>query len=209
MSNSPVIPREQQSAYQRWELHSFDIPDDDSPSERTAEAVADEAAKRESIRRSAYETGRADGLREGTLKAFDDARCLRELFATINQQSRDIKQQLADDLLGLSLEVARQMVRCSLTVHPEFVIPLLKDALARMSIASAQLMISLHSADAMLVRTHLAEQIDSGNWQIVEDAGIQRGGAVLQTATTHVDATVGTRWQHLTAKLGLDDKWID
>lgn len=209
MSSSPVIPREQLSAYQRWELHAFDSPADYGLSARTAQTAADEAAKHESIRRIAYETGRADGLRDGALKASDDARRLRELLGSISQQSQEINQHLADDLLRLSLEVARQMVRRSLTVHPEFIIPLLKDALARMSNVTAQFMITLHPADAALARTHLAEQIESVNWRIVEDASIQRGGSVLQTATSHIDATIGTRWKHLTAKLGLDDKWID
>lgn len=209
MSSSPLIPREKLSAYQRWELHTFDLPGDAQPPTRTAPAPTDEAAQRESLRRSAYDSGHAEGLRAGALKAADDARCLRELLATLAQQSRDINQQLADDLLGLALKVARQLVRQSLTVHPELIMPLLKDALARMSGASAQLTLTLHPADAALVRHHLAAQIESENWHIVEDAAMQRGGAVLQTATSQVDATLGTRWHHLTATLGLDDKWID
>ena len=208
MSNSPVIPREKLSAYQRWEMHSFDIPGGYSPLTRNEQTAADDAAKHESIRRAAYEKGRAEGLRDGALKASDDARRLRELLVAVSRQSQEISQHLADDLLGLSLEVARQMVRQSLTVHPELIVPLLKDALTRMSNTSAQTVITLHPADAVLVRTHLAEAITSGNWQITEDASVQRGGAVLQTATSHVDATLSSRWQHLTSKLGLDDKWI-
>jgi len=208
MSSSPLIPKEKLSAYQRWELHSFDIPNDLSPSARMTDTIADAAAKAESIRRNAYESGRADGLREGSQKAFNDARHLKTLLDSISQQSRTINQSLADDLLHLSLEVARQMVRRSLAVHPEIIITVLKDALAQLSNASSPLTVILHPADALLVRTHLAKQIESGAWQIIEDSSIERGGGVLQTATSHVDATISTRWQHLTTTLGLDDKWL-
>ncbi len=209
MSNSPLIPREKLSAYQRWELHSFDLSDDFTPSARMADAAAEVSAKTESIRRSAYDAGRAEGLREGALKAADDARRLRDLFGAVTQQSRDINQHLADDLLQLSLEVARQMVRRSLTVHPETIIPLLKDALTQLSNATAQLTVTLHPRDAVLVRTHLAESVEARHWQIVEDASVQQGGCLLQTATSHIDATLGTRWQRLATKLGLADTWLD
>jgi flagellar assembly protein FliH len=209
MSSSPLIPREKLSAYQRWELNSFDIPGDYHPPTRMPEAANDDAAKIESIRRIAYDAGRADGLRDGALGAADEVQRLRGLFATLTRQDRELTQHLADDLLGLALELARQMVRRSLTAHPEIIIPLLNDALAQLSNATAQLRIALHPADAALVRTHLAEQIKTGHWQLIEDASLLRGGGVLQTATSHVDATLGTRWQHLATRLGLEDQWID
>jgi len=209
MSNNPVVPREKQSAYQRWELHSFDMPNDYNPAARAKAPAADDAAKIESARRTAYESGRADGLREGTAAANEDARHLRELCTAITLQSREINQQLADDLLRLSLTLAQQMVRRSLAIHPESIITVIQDALAQLSTAATQLTLTLHPADAALVRTHLAEQIESGSWNLVENASIRRGGAVLHSAVCHVDATIETRWQHLTRKLGLDDAWLD
>ena len=69
MSNSTVIPKEKLTAYQRWELHSFDQPDSGAP--RTAgggpaRAADDEAAKTRKVHQLAYEAGRADGLREAS-----------------------------------------------------------------------------------------------------------------------------------------------
>ena len=171
--------------------------------------AADDTAKIEGVRRMAYESGRADGLREGKASAAADARHLRELCAVITLQGKDINQQLADDLLRLALALAQQMVRRTIAIHPEVIIALLQDALTQMSNAATQLTLTLHPADAVLVRARLAEQSEFENWKIVESTAIQRGGAVLHSAASHMDATVETRWQHLTRKLGLDDTWLD
>ena len=209
MSNATLIPREKLSAYQRWELHSFDSPGNGTLAAAARDTGEDAAAKLESVRRSAYQSGREDGLREGALQAADDARRLRDLFTSVTQKSRGIDQQLATDLLGLSLQVARQMVRRSLALHPETIIPLIEDALGQLSNASAQRSITLHPADAALARTHLAAPIERDHWRIVEDANMERGGCVLQTASSHLDATVGARWRHIAEKLGMDDTWLD
>lgn len=209
MSSSPLIPREKLSAYQRWEMHSFDMPGGYNPPPPAADAADDRAEELESTRRAAYESGRAEGLREGVQQARADVQRLQTLYDAFVQQSRDLQQNLADELLKLSLELARQMVRRSLAIHPEFIIPLLNDALAQVAHASARLRITLHPADAALMREHFGAQIAAGNWQLIEDASLLRGGCLLQTDTTHLDATLQTRWQRLVASLGMEDGWIE
>ena len=43
-----------------------------------------------------------------------------------------------------------------------------------------------------------------GRWVISLVMALTRKGMEAR----HVDATLSSRWQHLTSKLGLDDKWI-
>lgn len=206
MSSSPVIPKEKLSAYQRWELHSFDTPGNQGPAaNKTAE---DEAAKVRHIHQQTYDAGRADGLREGAAKAASDAQSLTALLASIKQESQEINQRIADDLLALALEIARQMLRQALDVHPELIIPTVHDALSRMPHPAAQGAITLHPADAAVVREHIGEQLVSGGWRIVEDAACVRGGCLLQSTASRVDATVGTRWHRLSAALGQSAQWL-
>jgi flagellar assembly protein FliH len=207
MSRNPVIPREKLSAYQRWELHSFDP--DTAP--RTAGAVraADAAEKVQHLHQQVYQSGYADGLREGAQKAAGDMQRLQALLASVKQQSHEINQSIAQDMLGLSLEVARQMLRQALAVKPELIIPVVQDALARISRPLAQASISLHPEDAGLVREHLAEQLAADGWKIVEDAKLARGGCLLQTSANEIDATVGKRWQQVVTALGQNTRWLD
>jgi flagellar assembly protein FliH len=209
MSSSPLIPREKLSAYQRWELHSFDLPGAFANSENNPAAAAREDDNTETARRAAYDAGHADGLRTGSARAAADAKQLQELLTSAAQQSRRIGEKLAEDLLGLSLAIARQMIRRTLTVHPEVILPLITDALAEISTASTQPTLTLHPADAALVRSRLPDSLAEGNWQIVEDAAIARGGCLVHTAASHVDATVQGRWQHLLNQLGMNGSWLD
>jgi flagellar assembly protein FliH len=201
MSNSPVIPKEKLSAYQRWELHAFDAP-------AAANSAAADAEKVRHLHQHAYDAGRADGLREGAQKAAAEAQQLKSLLVAIEQQSHEINQGIAHDVLELALEVARQMVRQALSVRPEIIVTLIHDALARAVQPLAAATIALNPADAALVREQLGSELAAAGWRVVEDPHMQRGGALLQTAATQIDATMGARWQRLTAALGQNTEWL-
>ena len=206
MSNSPLIPKEKLSAYQRWELHTFEAAPDQQPA--AAKAVDSAAEKVRHIHAHAYEAGRADGLREGLQKTAHDVESLRALLAAIGSQSHEINQRIAHDVLEVALEVARQMLRQALAVRPELIVPLVHDALARCAQPAAAATISLHPHDAVLVRDLLAAELAGGGWRVVEDATLARGGCLLQTAATQIDATMNTRWQRLAAALGQTGEWL-
>jgi len=206
MSNSPVIPKEQLSAYQRWELHAFDAPAGARPA--PANKAAADAEKVRHIHQHAYDAGRAEGLREGARKSAQEAAQLQALLASIERQSHEINQRIAHDVLELALEVARQMVGQALAVRPELIVTLIHDALARAVQPLAAATIALNPADAALVREQLGDELAAAGWRIVEDAKLLRGGALLQTAATQIDATIGTRWQRLAAALGQNGEWI-
>jgi flagellar assembly protein FliH len=210
MSNSPLIPKEQLSAYQRWELHSFDAPDV-KLAETPAKAAAD-AEKVRHLHQRTYDAGRADGhadgLREGAATAATEAVQMKALLASITQQTHEVNQRLAHDVLELALEVARQMVRQTLAVRPELIVTLIQDALARTVLPLATATLTLNPADAVLVRAQMGGELAATGWRIVDDPKVACGGALLQTSATQIDATVGTRWQRLAAALGQHSEWM-
>ncbi|MCE9638731.1 MAG: flagellar assembly protein FliH [Betaproteobacteria bacterium] len=206
MSNSPVIPKEKLSAYQRWELHPFDAPADARPP--APNTAAAEAEKVRHIHQHAYDAGHAAGLREGAEKAVAEAQQIKAVLAAVERQSHEINQRLAQDVLELALEVARQMVRQALEVKPELIVTLIHDALARTTQPPAGATIALNPADAALVRGQLGDELAAAGWRIAEDPKLARGGALLQTAATRIDATMATRWQRVAAALGHSTDWI-
>ena len=58
------------------------------------------------------------------------------------------------------------------------------------------------------MREQLGDELGKAGWRIVEDAKLARGGAMLQTAATQIDATIATRWQRLAAALGQSSEWV-
>jgi len=212
LSNSPVIPKEKLTAYQRWELHTFDTPQGQAPAHaqarRAASAAEDEAAKIRTVHQLAYESGRTDALREAAAHASVEAQQFAALIDGARRQSTDMNQQLADGVLGVALAVAQQMVRQSLAANADGVTAVVQDALARVLQPAAQATLTLNPADAALVQARLGETLVAGGWRIVEDHTITRGGCKLQTLASELDATVETRWRRITAALGQDTPWL-
>ena len=206
MSNSPVIPKEKLSAYQRWELHAFDAPSE-SPAAPEKKAAA-EAEKVRHIHQHAYNAGRADGLKEGAAKTALEVQRMQAVVAALERHGAEVGQTVAQEVLELALEVARQMMRQALIVRPEFIFPLIQDALERAGQAHAGATLALNPADVAIVREHLGSELTAAGWRLVEDAAIQAGGAMVQTSATQIDATLDTRWKRLASALGTTSDWL-
>jgi flagellar assembly protein FliH len=201
MSNSPIIPKEKLSAYQRWELNSF------NENQAHAAPSAQQTAEQE-FDQLAYQRGLADGVRQGAAKAASEMQMVRTLLSSINRQSSEINQQLADELLELALEIARRLVHDTLEVRRDAIVPVVQEAIAQLARPLAQPILTLCPQDAAVVREHMGEQLIADGWKIVEDPTLARGGCKLHTLASQADATLGVRWQHLTAALGKSTPWL-
>lgn len=206
MSNSTVIPKEKLTAYQRWELHSFDQPD--GQAHDPAHVPDDAASQVRNVHQLAYEAGRVDGLREGAAQAAADAQRFAALIEGVRRQGLETDHLLADEVLGVALEIARQMIHQSLAARPEGVVAVVQEALSRVLQPAAQATITLHPADAVLVQSHLGETLAAGGWRIIEDPNMAPGGCMLHTLASELDATVATRWRRIAATLGQDTPWL-
>jgi len=111
--SSNIIPKEQLSAYQRWELNSLDGSATTVPLP-TAEEV-------ENTHRQAYQEGFAAGYQEGKGKVDAELARLAQLMSALGGALNQFDETLTQNLLSLALDVAKQMLREALRVRPELV----------------------------------------------------------------------------------------
>lgn len=205
--SSTVIPREKLSAYQRWELNSFDGSTAASP------RAEDQAQKEQDSKRQGYEAGYRDGVTAGRTDAKRaaavQANQLNLLLTSVNRDLGIIDTQLADHVLDLSLTVARRLAGEALRIRPELVLGMVRECLQATGQARAPAQIVMHPADAQLIREHLGEQCAAGGWIISEDAMMARGGCRLESAGGTLDASIETRWHRLTAAFGRSSEWLE
>jgi flagellar assembly protein FliH len=207
--SSPVIPREKLSAYQRWEMHSFDsseAADRRQGIDRRQTAAEDKAQQ---LNEQAYQTGLAEGMRRGAQQAAGEVQRLQALVAGLQQSHAQGERELAGEVLALALELARQMTRRTLKVRPELIVPVVQDALTRAMHPALQATITAHPEDAALLREHLGEQLAAGGWSITEDPQVARGGCTLQSAANQIDASTATRWRQVLAVIGQTSEWLE
>jgi flagellar assembly protein FliH len=212
--SSKIIPREQQSTVRKLDLDDLAkgaavrrTPVQQPPAQPDAK-VAEGERKRE--REQAYQAGLEAGQQEAGALAAKERAELHALIGGINDLVRDFEQTLGNDVLSLSLELAKLIVRQSLKVKPELLVPVLREAIATLPGVSEDTALVLHPADADLVRKLSESDRNLAlPWKIVEDPHLERGGCRLDAPTTEVDATLETRWRRIIAALGRDDPWID
>lgn len=190
-----IIPQEILPAYQRWEVDAFDDP-------QTAPELQ---ADIEALKQRGYETGFAEGRAAGLAQAT----YIATLAADFEQALKRVEEELHSDVLHLALTIAKQMLRETVRIHPDKVVPLVREALATLPHVNAHLHLSVHPEDALLLRSFLEADLGHGGWRLIEDARIERGGCRIETSNSELDATLEARWKRIVSALGQEDEWSD
>lgn len=240
-----AIPKDLQSAYQRWEMTSFG---DERPSvvaQRKAAQAAAEAARapvappppppapgialptlaeieaiREAARQEGYAQGHAagtaagheagyqDGLDMGRAEAAAELTHLQDLATTFGDAVTRADEAIANDVLELSLHLARNMVRTAFEVRPELILAVVREAVDYLPTLQQPALLILHPEDALIVRSSIGHELDKSGWRVVEDEDMARGGCRVDTASNQIEAQIASRWQRLTHALGKDLDWL-
>lgn len=215
---SDVLPKEKQSAYQRWEMASFGEPTPAVPDPATAKANIEEIARiREEARNKGYAEGMHLGLAEGREAGLAEGRAdiarallhLQEIAETFGAEVAQANEVIADDLLNLSLDISKAMLTTALSVRPEIVIPIVGEAIRYLPTLQQPALLFLNPEDAHLVRAHMDDELTKAGWRLAEDIHMQRGGCRIETASNQIDATIETRWHRVAAALGKELDWLD
>lgn len=205
-------------AYRRWEPPSFDGraqsesgTDVAADPELSAEPLPEPAPapiapiepaiqlptadEIETMFEQAREEGRAAGYAEGAELARAEAIRLAGLTRDLDAALTRLDQDIADEIVALAIEVARQMVGHTLAVQPAAVVETVKAALAQLP--QHQVRIHLHPEDVALVREHLSEHLEHGHHRLLDDTSVRRGGCRIEAPGSELDATVETRWRRI------------
>lgn len=209
--SSVLIPKEELTAFQRWELASFDQPSA-GRSATQGEIELATVAELEQIRQQAYDEGYAQGQEAGYATGTQQIRteisqidaAMQQLHAELNQ----IDTQLAQSLLDLALEMARKMVAEALQTKPEVILGIVSEAIGSLPHFNQHAHLVLHPEDTELVRKHMGDQLSHSGWKLMSDKRISRGGCRVETAHTQVDATVEARWKRIVESIGEDKSWL-
>lgn len=218
MSNDMPIPKEQLTAFQRWELASFDSHFDPKSAKAALSPAALmtaaklEAAELQKIQQKAYADGLASGQQAGYAAGMQQAQAetarLQTLLKNLQEALNQIDDQLAQSLLDLSLEIARKMVLETLQIKPEIVLKIVSNAISSLPHFNQNAHLILNPDDAEFVRKQMGEHLANAGWKIFTDSKIEPGGCQVETAHSNVDASNRARWQHIVESIGQDKSWL-
>ena len=154
----------------------------------------------ESIYSQAREEGYRVGFNEGQQAALAEAQKISDLVEKLDEAITGMEDEVAEELLALSLEIARQVVRETVRLQPQAILAVVREALLQLPHQHA--MVYLHPDDAALVRLHIGDQLAHAGHRIQDDPALTRGDCQIEAGNTRVDATLEHRWQRVVAGLG-------
>ena len=160
---------------------------------------------REDGQKKGKEEGYQAGFKEGQAKALAEAQRLAKVAAKLEKSLGDLDFQVADELLALAVELAREVIRHEISARPETLLSVVREALAQLP--HQHTAIYLHPDDATLLRTHMGEQLAHSGHRIHEDLKLTRGDCMLEAGGSQVDATVAMRWKRVVEGLGVTAAW--
>lgn len=214
------VPKEQQTAYERWEMSSLSGSSQDArpvsvskPKKKESSAENEQLGQIfESVRKEAFNKGMQEGFAVGMAKAREyakeDKQHFLKLMAAFTDALEQSDEQIAEDVLSLALEIAKSMLKVKLNVDHKALLPVVLDAIHYLPQIQKPARILVHHDDMQMLREHMADEIENDHWQIQEDSNIERGGCLVETGANQVDATNAMRWKRITEALAQNNDWL-
>jgi flagellar assembly protein FliH len=219
-----LIPKEKQTAYQRWEMASFgeERPVKKEKERELPQITPEElAAIREAARLQGYaegleqgraagtEAGYVAGLEQGKNDAANEIGYLQQVAEAFGNEVAHANEVIAQDMLNLTLDLAKAMLKTALQVKPELVLPIVSEAVRYLPVLQQPAVLFLNPADAQLIQRAMDAELTKSGWRVAEDVYMERGGCRIETGSNQIDATMPVRWQRIAAALGKDSNWMD
>ncbi len=165
------------------------------------------ASQLEQIRRQAYEEGHQQGVAEGLQQTLNQKTILKEkLINIINKMQYPlnvINEDTEAALLKLCVLIAKQVIRRELQQDPQQIAAVIRESLAILPSSDTQPKIRLHPDDFLCIQEiyPASSNRDESGWQLIEDSSITAGGCMIDTRSSHIDATIEARLNQISSQM--------
>ncbi|MFQ5660102.1 MAG: flagellar assembly protein FliH [Gammaproteobacteria bacterium] len=195
------------SLYESWQAPLVEGPitgklDDAPPKPPTA-------GEMQALQKQAYDEGFMLGRKEGREKGYaagynegrEKIRLLDQLVSQLAEPLRDLDDEVEQNIVALTIQIARHLIRRELKTDPGEVVAVVREALSTLPVAARNPRIYLHPEDAELVRNALSLGDEDNSWRIEEDILMVRGDCRIETDSSHIDASIDARLSAICAQL--------
>ncbi len=218
-----IIPREKSSDFQSWKLPNVEYNELDleenlpmitaTELEKIHQQAYDEGYQEGKLKgiSEGFQQGEAEGLKQGHQRAFDAS--LKEiqeqtfhfeqLYKSLEKPLSISNEQLEYELMNLAFSIAKNIINHELQSKPDLVISLVKNSLALLPSTSKKIKIYLNPNDVLMVKESLSatEDFRFDDYQIFEKHNIKRGGCIVDTNLSCIDASLDQRINELAKNL--------
>lgn len=183
--------------WRHWEAPG--VVADPGPDGRERDLRPPTAQELEVLRQSAhlegFAAGRSEGLRQGAEEVQAQLEVLRSLIGSLARPLERLDARVEEELVALAITLVRQLTRREVRTEPGVIAAAVREAISVLPLSAREIVIKVHPEDAALLRELYPEPaVEEGpGWRLIESPAITRGGCVVVTSTSEVDATVERR----------------
>ena len=185
---------------ERW-----NIPDFGESSDLTADSTLRRKAKAGQAHQPGYdegfESGRREGLESGRQAAAAQVQLLEQLMHSLARPFETLDGEVEEQLLELTLAIVRKLVHVEISCSPDMIVSVINETIALLPGSSRDIKLHLHPEDAQLLEELMPGTARDNSWGIIADASLRRGGCVVKTRASEIDASVETRLENVIASL--------
>jgi flagellar assembly protein FliH len=147
----------------------------------------------ENIKKSAFE----EGYKMGLEKSEEDLAKFREEFAKFMSARQEVFEYIAPDILEISVNVAKKIIKKELSADPQIIIDTIIDVLKSVSKNEPKVTIRVKPQAVQFLKDTIPNMtyqygIES-KISIIADPAIEEGGCIFQTNNGIVDASIDTQ----------------
>lgn len=213
------IPGEEIGAVEQWNFGAVDTASLLLAAQVAAREEASDQVMHEALKQEGYAEGFVQGQAQTTLEAQRQiadfianqgrtaAHDFARLFGSAQAQLADAEQVMARGVLELACELARQVLRRELSVDPNALQPVIREALGLLVADSKSAVVRLNPLDIEVLEDVFRTEFSGLSLTLLADAAVSRGGCMIESAGTVVDGTLEKRWMRAVANLGLTSSW--
>lgn len=227
------IPSEEigADAVTQWRFGAVDgsdllpLPEPQEAAEAAAPVVdeAEHLAQLAQAQQQAHAQGHAEGVAQGRSEAglewqqrMDDymagagqetAHRMEGLVGALDASLSELQQRMAQEVLQLACDIARQVVRQELKSNPQALLPVVREALDMLVTEGRPATVRLHPQDLEHLEQPLRQEFAQHKLQWLADADVAPGDCLVESSGTVVDGGLDKRWRRAVAALGLVSAW--
>ncbi|MGE3771429.1 MAG: flagellar assembly protein FliH [Gammaproteobacteria bacterium] len=167
------------------------------------------AEELEALQRAAHEEGFREGFADGRRRGYASGEAavkaqldaLKGIVLQLAEPLEKLDEAVVQAVSDLAVLIARHLVRRELKANPGEVVGVVRETMRHLPIAPRAARIRLHPEDAELVQTAFALGDDERSWRLEPDPLITRGGCIVETDASRIDASVESRLAAIASKM--------
>lgn len=173
---------------------------------RAAPRIEEQPDPRQQGWQEGFAEGRAAGLEAAHGQAAARTAALESALEALARPFEALDHRFHEEVLELVRVIARQLLRRETRMDPTHIIGVVRDGLAALPMAATEVRVRMHPEDAAIVRECLSPDEGERHWRLEADALMERGGCLIVTAQSQVDARLETRLGRVIAAMFEDER---